>query len=284
MDREVVLSVLVIAGGGVFSLLGGALPAPRRVSEQSALARERVYWIHLWAGVVPGLLVVFMLLGWSLAEPERAERVPVPLFALSVVAGAFTARALLRAIRAAFHSSRVERVAATVGLLRPRVVISQELRSALEPDALQAALEHELAHARHYDPLRLWIGQLIADLQGPWSGSRERFALWRESVELARDEEARRNGADGAALAAAVVAAAGLGVARSAPCGLHLAGPNEVLANRVRLLLQPLPSSAPRQGSGRRVEAALALLLLVGAVFGFLHGETLVRALLLASG
>jgi beta-lactamase regulating signal transducer with metallopeptidase domain len=53
-----------------------------------------------------------------------------------------------------------ERFAYCVGLLRPRVVLSQGLISSLSPRQLDVVLRHELAHAARRDNLRLWIAGL----------------------------------------------------------------------------------------------------------------------------
>ena len=85
------------------------------------------------------------------------------------------------------------RSAATVALLRPRVVVCETFGAQLDEHALAAALAHEQAHARHRDPLRIWLAQIVTDLQWPLSGARARFEQWLFALELARDEEAPRD-------------------------------------------------------------------------------------------
>lgn len=91
------------------------------------------------------------------------------------------------------------------GVLRPRILISPRLANALQDRELEAVVEHERAHARHRDPLRLWLAQLATDLQWPWPQARVRFRAWIHALELARDEEALARGVDGADLAAAIL-------------------------------------------------------------------------------
>jgi hypothetical protein len=77
------------------------------------------------------------------------------------------------------------------------VVVSPALAEVLDPAALRAVHEHESAHARHHDPLRIWLAELAADLQWPSPSARARLQSWPETLELARDDEARERGAQG---------------------------------------------------------------------------------------
>jgi len=133
--------------------------------------------------------------------------------------------------------------AAAVGLLRPRAVLSSSLAAALDAEAFAAAHEHEQAHVRHYDPLRIWLAQLASDLQWPGNAARTRFRAWRQALEFARDEEVRLGGFDGADLAAAVLCAAQL--RRDAHTGAHacIAGDPAGLRERLGRLLAPLPET-----------------------------------------
>lgn len=81
-------------------------------------------------------------------------------------------------------------VSFTYGFLRPRIVLSRELVEVSSPDELAAVLEHELYHARSFDPLKMAVARalpaaffflpLLRDL-------RDRYALGRE---LAADRRA----------------------------------------------------------------------------------------------
>jgi beta-lactamase regulating signal transducer with metallopeptidase domain len=96
--------------------------------------------------------------------------------------------------------------------LRPWVLSSPYLAKTLDDRTIEAALEHERAHARHHDPLRIWLAQLATDLQWPWPQAHKRFQLWILALELARDEEA---------------ASAACGLSRSIEsCHLAAASPN----------------------------------------------------------
>jgi bla regulator protein blaR1 len=76
------------------------------------------------------------------------------------------------------------------GLLRPRVYVSSGTVALLDDAALHAVLEHELAHARRRDPLRLACGRVLARalvfVPGLAALHREQLAL----AELSADEHA----------------------------------------------------------------------------------------------
>src|SRR5262249_36567356 len=136
---------------------------------------------------------------------------------------------------------------ATVGLVRPRVVVAEDLCDALDPAALTAALAHECVHVRHRDPLRIWLAQIATDLQWPSPSARRRFERWLASLQLARDEEARVGGASGDDLAAAVVAVARMPWHPLGAAIAGLTGAETSLASRVHRLLAPLPHDRGRR-------------------------------------
>lgn len=273
MDRDLVLAILTLALCGPALLTGGFLP-PSGETERNAFVLERRQWTRLWLGLLPAALLLAVLLGWAAQEPRECdERVSAAMVFVIAPFGAIWLRALVRGLVAL--RSRHDSPAATVGLVRPVVVIAPALEEALGPEELFAVRAHEAAHARHRDPLRLWVGQLAADLQWPIPGASRRFRSWRLALEIARDAEARADGADGADLAAAIVVAARLGARRSLTSAALTSG--EDIRDRVERLLEPLP---PLPVSQRwRVWTALAGLLLLALVIGFAFGEQLIRAM-----
>jgi Zn-dependent protease with chaperone function len=76
------------------------------------------------------------------------------------------------------------------GLLRPRVVVTSGMVTALAAEELDAVLVHEAEHARRRDPLRRLAGRAAADvlvwlpLVGWWT------SRWLEEAELAADRAA----------------------------------------------------------------------------------------------
>ena len=276
MDRELVLGVLVLAIAGPVMLAFGAR-RPRVVDDDCAGLLARRLWAALLTPVLTAAVAVAALAGWAVLEPEHAESVPTPWIVVAVPFALVWCRALARAVRAAMppHAAGP---AETVGLLRPRVRIAPELAAVLDDTALAAAVAHEEAHARRRDPLRIWAAQLATDLQWPMRAANERFEAWAAALELARDEDARRGGVDGADLAAAVVAAARLQHdRRSAVAGLA-AGDAALLRDRVDRLLAPLAEPLPWARPWRH---AIAGGMVVAVVLGAIFGESLVRLILL---
>ncbi len=279
MDRELVLAVLaaLLCGGAV--TVCAPWPATSPMASDSRIAERRA-WRRLWMPFLPALLIMAALLGWALREPANAERVPNPVLACALPFAALFLRAAWRALRA-LGVARQNLPAAPVGLLRPRIVISPQLRQALDAAAVDAVLEHEKAHARHFDPLRLWLAQAATDVLWPWPSARSRLMCWKRALELARDDEARLRGASGPDLAAAILAVlrANSGASQAAAM---LGGDQAFVQHRVARLLRPLNIVAPQKGRGARwlLAAAAVFALSVAVATGSAFGEHAVRVLL----
>lgn len=277
MDPELVLMVLALAWCTPLLLAtSGVLGRLRR--EHAGMNQESACWWRIWAPVVPAAAAFTLLLGWALQEPEASDEVLHPVVLLWILPGlVIWARALVRAIRALWVRP-VEVPAMTVGLLRPRVVIHPGLAEALSPAALRAVREHEEAHARARDPLRIWLAQLATDLQWPFPAAARRLHAWRDALELARDEDARRRGVDGTDLATALIVAARWSA--GLPWGPVAAavGAGSVLRLRISRLLAPLPVSSSPDTVGWRA-LAVAGVLLGCAVAGVLWGDVLITDL-----
>jgi Zn-dependent protease with chaperone function len=277
MDRELVLAVLAALLGGVALTLAGWWPAGAP-DLSGGRAVERKAWHRLWLPFVPALFTLAALAGWALNEPADAERVPNLLILGALPFTVVFLRAAWRALRL-LQTRTTGLPAATVGLLRPRVLVSPRIVQALDPAALAAALEHERAHARHRDPLRLWLAQIGTDLLWPWPAAGNRQRRWKEALEFARDDEARLGGVAGADLAAAIVAALRLTQSAALPGVATLGADEAFVKQRVARLLQPLGAQAQwRQGSTIWMllpALGIGLALLAGTTFG----EPLVRTL-----
>jgi hypothetical protein len=284
VDREAVLAGLILLLCGPLVLICGALTAAPAIREDtSAGAIERRRWWRLWTPCLPAVLVGALLVGWALQEPRESDEAIRPA-ALGVILplAILWARAGLRA-GAAWLRTRPEGAAFTVGLLRPRVVVDPTFASGLEPEGLQAVIAHEQAHARHRDPLRIWLAQIATDLQWPGRAARARFKTWLSALELARDEEARARGADGGALAAAILTA----VDRPARTGHpgpaafvegHPDGGS--LRERIERLLAPMTAPPTDLASrSRLLTATLVVSVAAALAVGFAFGDVLVRAI-----
>ena len=274
MDRELVLAVLILAGAGASLAVCGRW----RVHDDdapNARSLESRRWLILWAPTLPAAAIVLWLIGWASVEPENAEVVPWSLAGLSLLFAVVCVRALVRSIRRLRIPSHVP--AYTAGLLHPTIFISAGLASLLDDEARAAVVEHERAHARHRDPLRVWLAELATDLQWPGVAATARLNRWQEALELARDLESRRAGVDGADLAAAILEAHRLGGHGSTAA----AGRSEneaCLRRRIAALLAPLPNEVLPSRAHIPVLLALVLVSVFIAFSGEAFGESLVRA------
>ncbi len=279
MERECFLSILVALLGGVMILACGWWPASDTVGV-GARSLERMRWRQIWLPLIPALIVAAWLCGWALAEPDPTpEKASILLIFASVPFALLFARAAIRALWSLVREEG-DVVTATVGLLRPWVLFSPYLAKALDDRAIEAALEHERAHARHRDPLRIWLAQSATDLQWPWPQAQKRFQLWILALELARDEEARASGVDGSDLATAILASARLGRQAILPANAALISDPSTLKERISRLLEPLPLDPPRTHT-MTWAAVVVIPALLGAIgFGSVFGEQIVRTLL----
>jgi hypothetical protein len=274
VDRDLVLAVGIAAYCGPLLLLLGSIRAfPRRPAD------ERTCWNALWHPVIPAVIVLAALGGWALQEPAVADEAVTPI--LTLIAAPFALiwlRAAGRALRALLATTDGV-PAATVGLFRPRVVIAPELVAALETEALHAAREHEAAHARHRDPLRIWLAQLLTDMQWPSPAAGDRFHEWMHALEIARDDEARARGVDGAELAAAIITAERLRGRRTAAAAAHLTGDGQALKERIERLLLPIGSGEARVSRPRLFWLVFCVGCVAALLLGAVHGDAIVRAL-----
>jgi hypothetical protein len=272
VEREDLLSLLTLALAGNAVLLAALLPV-RALQAGSGRDLERHRFRALLRPLFFGAVVFAVLGGWALLEPDDAERPPELLFAVAIPATLVVARAVARLIWT-FTRKHGGTPAFTAGLLRPRAFIEPAFAAQLDPAARDAAIEHERAHVRHRDPLRILAAQFATDLQWPVPAARRRLTAWRQALELARDEDARESGVDGADLAAAIVCAAKVSCATGAAAALT---EQELIEDRVGRLLEPLPSRQRDRFGLARV--AIWLVALAGAcVLGATFGESTVRA------
>ncbi|MDA8128250.1 MAG: hypothetical protein M0Z73_06090 [Betaproteobacteria bacterium] len=292
MGRETLLTVLLLLLGGL-AVQPFALMPRRQCPGEAPQIAERRAWLQLWLPIVPALLVAAWLCGWALQEsdPVHDRADPGMLVAACLPFALIALRAALRAAWAILRQPAELPICST-GLWRPHILFSPFLARALDEGQIRAAWEHEQAHVRHRDPLRIWLAQMATDLQWPWPWARERLDTWLEILECARDDEARSRGASGIDLAAAVVTTARLA---SSPLGPQaprwlspvdapLLGDARSLQTRVARLLAPLPDSDGAHGWLRHGDTAVAALLAamagIAAASGAAYGEWIVHLLL----
>ena len=280
MDPELILVVLVLFAGGP-ALMATGCPDWRVPPHPSSREWERRCWRALWLPLMPGAFITCALVGWAIVEPDPAdEYLTTRVVVAALPFGLIWARAVARASWSAWQPARGV-VAATVGLLRPTVVISAALEALLDRPTLAAVREHEKAHADHRDPLRIWLAQLVTDLQWPWPAADRRMRCWRRALEMARDDEVRRGGTDGLDLAEAILAAARLTVGDNRAVATLLEDPSS-FRERVERLMVPLSDRYEREPSSAArsvVFAGLGCALIAGATFGDPIVAALLRAL-----
>lgn len=280
MDREPLLAILILLVAGPVVWMCGGILRFREVHDPSPSGQEReaTAWRQLWLPLIPSALLIIALFGWALSEPDDAEAMGVPWMLLALPVAFVWLRAFVRAL-IALRAPRGNAMALTVGMVRPAVFIDPKLVGTLDEEALHAVTLHEMAHARHRDPFRIWLAQIATDLQYPLPSARQRLVHWQHALELARDDEARMHGASGPALADAIVTCAKMG-GTPGTASAALTGASLRIAERVRRLVS---SELPPSMNGRRSpKHILSLLVMAGAFFvmGGAFGEDLVGGLL----
>jgi len=282
VEREFLLTVLILLLGGLTLQCFAAWP--RKDDTAAARQLERRQWFALWWPAAPTLIVTTWLCGWALSQPDPVRDPVGPLlFIVCVPFGLIVLRAAARALWSLARSPGDCGVA-TVGILRPHIVFAPQFAKRLDDRAIAAALAHERAHIRHRDPLRIWIAQLVTDLQWPWQSAQDRFVSWLSALELARDDEARADGVDGADLAAALIGSLRFQCGQCPAAAAGLIGRPEAVQARIARLLRPLPSTLPARDHARRAFVALLLFALgLALVFGITYGERVIGPLLALS-
>lgn len=242
--------------GGLLALETAATVAlsPRGPTYATALRGPGPLPWWAWAAAAAGLAVLLRLLQvlvTSTARTVRARhqhRVLVDLVA--------TRNPLLRDTHVVDHDVPI---AYCLPGLRPRVVVSRGVLTALDEDELRAVLDHELAHVvQRHDLVVLPFLALGATF--PWLAAvrcaREQVALLVEM--LADDAAARRHGRRVLALALTKVGAA------QAPAGGLGAGGTDVLVRVGRLLDPPPALTAAELALVLAASAGVALLPVLG--------------------
>jgi hypothetical protein len=280
VSRELVLATMVVVLCGAGAWLASWVPAASEPGDRRALSGRRLEarsWRRIWLTLLPAAIALATMFGWALQEPGMTDELLRPTVALVVVPiGLLWLRCALRACVALLRPREMPPIA-TAGLLRPRVVVAEALCDALDPAALRAALAHERVHVRHRDPLRIWLAQIATDLQWPSPLARRRFERWLTSLELARDEEARLDGAPGEDLAAAVVAVARMPRRPLGAAIAGLTGAETSLTSRVHRLLEPVPPAGGRPSI--LLPLAVLAVLVASVASGATWGDDVLRAM-----
>jgi Zn-dependent protease with chaperone function len=242
-------------------------------------------WRHVVFGVVP--VVLFVAQAWSLIDQYRKRH------AAHGRAGDRSARSQLRRViqgdqRLRRYADRIELVDCRAGMFaargsgRLRIEVATRLVEALNDDALEAALLHEVAHLRQRDPWR-FTGLAVARILNPFHGWLQRYAsAWRFSREVNCDRRATQGGAEPLALAEALVTVARESNSADAcrPNEWHAAhaglcgADDDRLSVRVKLLLEAATAASDSPDDTRWSDVSLVALGAVSLIVPHILGET----------
>jgi Zn-dependent protease with chaperone function len=153
---------------------------------------------------------------------------------------------------------------ALVGILRPKLIVSQKVLAVLSPEQLEAAFAHERAHQLSRDNFKRLIVLLTPDIF-PFGRSFKKIeSHWERCIELAADDRATLGQVDrSVALAEALIKVARLSNMETIPpLASSLSAGNQELAVRVNRLLEF--DSTPRQPDGLRTVSWGSLFVLLG--------------------
>lgn len=156
-------------------------------------------------------------------------------------------------------------IAVTVGVFRPRVVVSTGLVAVLKAAELRAVLAHEHRHLRSRDPLRILTGRVLAAHLWFLPVALDLRARARRGYELAADRHALRHYGRAATAGALLRLSA---APMTVPAGAAPLADPEVLAARVAQLESGQPPNPPTISTLHSATTFAGALAFVLAVFG----------------
>ena len=263
-----------------------AKPAPRR---SGSVFLMRMFPAIGSTAVMLGLVVPAF---WLFEPRATAESPGVALLGFVFVACALIAAGLHRAIVGWLDTRRLERLwktaavsgaslripvptyrvssemplAALVGVVRPRLFVSDQFLAALSADERRAVLDHEAGHMLSLDNLKRTLMRLAPDWLSFSSVGREIEAAWAIAAEEEADDHAvgpdRARSLD---LAGALLKAARLTPVRCAPASNFYDG--ATVARRVARLLTDQPAGGGPAGRLAPRFLGITALLAAAAVF-----------------
>jgi len=202
-------------------------------------------WIGLWAA-----LLSFSCIAWLAVRA-------VNLYSAWRATSKIFKRAMPREIAGAtvpvFELADAGANLFVAGVLKPRLLISRRAIELLDPDELQAAIQHELAHARSADNLK----QMVVRFCGfPFLASLDR--AWLRAVEIAADDRSVHDALTAADLASALIKVGTESASLTPALGMSLVPEADTpVSDRVRRLLDWKSKQRSRAGI-----SALGLVLL----------------------
>jgi beta-lactamase regulating signal transducer with metallopeptidase domain len=277
-----------VAANIVFSLLAAAL---WRVVRAARPGGDSIFLIRMLPASGSALVVMGLVLPafWSF-EPRATSETVGPVLALFVVlAGVLLASGLRRALLSWVDTRRLERrwksaavggaslelpvrayrvpcempLAALVGVVRPRLFVSEAFMSALSDGERRAVIAHEAGHLRSLDNFKRTLMRLAPDALSFSPTGRELEQAWAVAAEEAADDHAagpdRSRSLD---LASALLKASRRAPVRFAEVSSFCE--ESTIARRIaRLLRDDPPAGKPSRSLAPRI--AWVLVLLTGA-------------------
>jgi Zn-dependent protease with chaperone function len=154
-------------------------------------------------------------------------------------------------------------VIAVIGVIRPRLFISEQIFDALSREEFAAALQHEIGHLRARDNLKRWLARMCPAVLFFLRGSKKLNSAWHTASEESADSYAVRQGK----VPPLNLASALIKVSRmmpdcnpiAVPRGAYFLGQEDLpdVARRVYALLDGADSSeataAPQRATKRRI-------------------------------
>jgi len=274
-----------IAANAVFSLLAVVL---WRIVRPLFRRAGSIFLIRMLPAIGSAIFVLGFVLPafWSFEPHGTSERLGPVLAVFAVSAFALVVAGLRRATVSWLYTRRLERAwkaastgratlglpvaayrvpstmpfAALVGVVRPRLFVSERFFEALEAGERQAVLDHEAGHLRSLDNLKRTAMKLAPDWLSFASAGREIEAAWAIAVEKEADDYAA--GPDRAR--ALDLAGALLKASRSTTNACALASnfcDGATIASRIERLLDDPPARRhPKRSPALRFAWMLALL------------------------
>jgi Zn-dependent protease with chaperone function len=161
------------------------------------------------------------------------------------------------------------------GLWHAHVVFPVRSLTAFDASERAAALQHELAHIAHRDPILLFVLSVFDDLFWFLPGLRGLLARIHAVIEQRADDSTIAAGTDSVALAAALVRTAEL--SQTTHPTLAMLGTPSLLALRVQRLLTPQAAASRKALVGQIVLSAILTFAIVDALFFGNHAAALTR-------
>jgi beta-lactamase regulating signal transducer with metallopeptidase domain len=248
----------------IFTIIGAIVSAAAAAAQGLAgrmranAAAQFILLLRLLPAALAAFLVAVVCVPSYIRFEQRVELEEAgPLcIALALFSCGLFGVSLIRTFRAWRNSVSPDSTLALVGILRPRIIVSDTARNALSSAELSMALSHEQSHAESRDNFKRL---LILLAPGPFPKFAALEETWKILAEYAADDQAAAGDPSRSlSLAAALVRIAKLGTTAEPPLVTSFLAAGNSLESRVDRLLNP--SDLPANPYPRAVAISSALL------------------------